>query len=96
MRHPAIWLWASGARFSSHHCKAGCSTRHALPSPANDQCHHQPYQFLRAGRILAKISQACASIVRLPVDWNLVVLKIAIATSSTATANSTAILLQNL
>jgi hypothetical protein len=29
-------------------------TRHALPSPANDQYHHQPYQLLRSGRILAK------------------------------------------
>jgi hypothetical protein len=29
-------------------------TRHAFPSPANDQYHHQPYQLLRSGRILAK------------------------------------------
>jgi hypothetical protein len=49
---------ASGARFSSRHCK-GASTqqfRHA-PSPPlkmHDQYHHQPYQLLRSGRILAK------------------------------------------
>jgi hypothetical protein len=56
----------------------GC-TRHALPSPANDQCHHQPYQLLHSGRILAKfaehsIGRPILSVVWL-IDWNLVVLK---------------------
>jgi hypothetical protein len=44
----------------------GC-TRHALPSPANGQYHHQPYQLLRSG----KTSQP---VVRQAVGCNLVAL----------------------
>jgi hypothetical protein len=43
----------------------GC-TRHAFPSPANDQYHHQPYQLLRSGRILAKFAKL--PVVRLPIE----------------------------
>ena len=44
----------------------------AFPFPANDQYHHQPYQLLRSGRILAKfakhsIGRPILSIVRLSI-----------------------------
>jgi hypothetical protein len=60
----------------------GC-THHACPSPATDQYHHQPHQLLRSGRILANfakhsIARPILSIARLSLDWNLVVLKIAL------------------
>jgi hypothetical protein len=55
----------------------GC-IRQALPSPENGQYHHQPYQLLRSGRILANQTKA---IDRQAVDWNLVVLKIALSQS---------------
>jgi hypothetical protein len=53
-------------------------TRHAFPSPANDQYHHQPYQLLRSDRILAKQANPVG---RPAVDWNLVVLKSALRQS---------------
>jgi hypothetical protein len=69
---------ASGARFSSRRFKGAPCTRHAFPSSANDQCHHQPYQLLRSGQILAKQAKA---VDRPAVDWNLVVLKSALRQS---------------
>jgi hypothetical protein len=64
----------------------GC-TRHAFPSPANDQYHHQPYQLLRSGQIhnTGEIRQTfdrqANPVGRPAVDWNLVVLKIALRQS---------------
>jgi hypothetical protein len=56
---------ASGARFSSRHCK-GVPATPFPPLQINDQCHHQPYQLLRSGRILAKFAKL--SIVRLSIE----------------------------
>jgi hypothetical protein len=47
---------ASGARLSSRHCKGAPATPFP-PLQINDQYHHQLYQLLRSGRILAKFAK---------------------------------------
>jgi hypothetical protein len=68
----------SGARFFSRHCKGAPATLFPPLQMTSDQCHHQPHQLLRSGRILAKQAKPVG---RPAVDWNLVVLKSALRQS---------------